>query len=162
MRWAGFLFFVTLQREIPFGEAIPFEYVSVNSRETNTDIVNTLAEVHESWPRKDEIRDENNKTRTNFTITEENSENKVPLEVTLKGRDALVDDKHVRSHDRCEIKLEDIQWIQSKFRGTDLILSIPFLPSPPQVNEVRNIKDIFLIIELFSANSLENKRRQYH
>ena len=132
MRWTGFLFFVTLQREIPFGEAIPFEYVSVNSRETNTDIVNTLAEVHESWPRKDEIQDENNKTRTNSTITEEKSENKVPLEVTLKGKDAHVDD-------RCEIKLEDIQWKQSKFRGTDLILSIPFLPSPPPVNEVRNI-----------------------
>ena len=141
MRWTGFLFFVTLQREIPFGKAR-----SVNSRETYADIVNALAEIHESWRRKDEIQDENNKTCTYSAISEEKSENKVPLEVTLKGKDAHVDDKHVRSHDRCELKLEDIQWKQSKFRSTDLILSIPFLPSPPPVNEVRNIKDNFCLI----------------
>ena len=151
MRWTGFLFFVTLQREIPFGEG------RETSRETYTDIVNTLAEVHESWRKKDQIQEENNETNTNSTITEEKSENKIPLEVTLKKRvrgivskhsrstrkDANVDDKHVRNHNRCEISLEDIQWKQSKFRGTDLILSIPFLPSPPPVKEVRNIKNHF-------------------
>ena len=139
MRWTGFLFFVTLQREIPFGKAR-----SVNSRETYADIVNALAEIHESWRRKDEIQDENNKTCTYSAISEEKSENKVPLEVTLKGRDALVDDKHVRSHDRCEIKLEDIQWIQSKFRGTDLNLSISLMSSPLRVNEVRYFRIVLI------------------
>ena len=145
MRWTGFLFFVTLQREIPFGKAR-----SVNSRETYADIVNALSEIHESWRRKDEIQDANNKTRTNSDISERKSENKVPLEVTLKGTDAHVDDKHIRSHDRREIKLEDIQWKQSKFRGTDLILSIPFLPTLPPVNEVRNIKKHFNNKTIFS------------
>ena len=161
MRWTGFLFFVTLQREIPFGEG------RETSRETYTDIVNTLAEVHESWRKKDQIQEENNETNTNSTITEEKSENKVPLEVTLKrkvrsivskdflsrkriksrlqaGRntrkDARVNGRDVKSHDRCVIKLEDIRWKQSNISGTDIILSIPFLPSPPPLNEVRSMK----------------------
>ena len=57
--------------------------------------------------------------------------------VTLERKDEYVDGKHVKRHDLCEIKLEDIQWKQSKFRGTDLNLSIPLMSSPLRVNEVR-------------------------
>ena len=48
MRWTGFLFFVTLQREIPLLETHP-----LNSRETYTVLPPPppLAEVHESWRR---------------------------------------------------------------------------------------------------------------
>ena len=57
--------------------------------------------------------------------------------VTLERKDEYVDGKHVKRHDLCEIKLEDIQRKQSKFRGTDLNLSIPLMSSPLRVNEVR-------------------------
>ena len=119
MRWANFLFFLTLQREIPFGNAR-----SVNSRETFTDIVK--AEIKEFLRRIDE-----NNVKTNTTLTEETSENNFNL-----TENANVDDKDHKSHDHYEIKFEDIQWKRSKFRGTDFILSFPFLPPFQSVNEV--------------------------
>ena len=119
MRWANFLFFLTLQREIPFGNAR-----SVNSRETFTDIVK--AEIKEFLRRIDE-----NNEKTNTTLTEETSENNFNL-----TENANVDDRDHKSNDHYEIKFEDIQWKRSKFRGTDFILSFPFLPPFQSVNEV--------------------------
>ena len=173
MRLTGFLIFVTLQREITskFVTTLPFGKArSATSRETYTNILNTkklLAEIHESWLRKDEIEDENNKKGTNSAITKDKSENKVPLE----RKDAYVDGKHVRRHDLCEIKLDDIQWNRN---GTDLILSLPFLTSPLPVNEVSNIKNRFNNVNvsslmevthggycIFPIHALTNIRRRH-
>ena len=117
MRWTNFLFFVTLQREIPFGNAR-----SVNSRETFTDILKALAEIKEFLRRNDENNEENN------TLTEETSE---------KNFDLITENDNVDTNDHFEIEFEDIQWKRSKFRGTDFILSFPFLPPFQSVNEVR-------------------------
>ena len=115
MRWTDFLFFLTLQHEIPIGNAR-----SVNLRETSTDIVKALAEIKESLRRNDENNEENN-----TTLTEETSENNFDL---------ITENAHVDA--QLEIVFEDIQWKRSKFRGTDFILSFPFLPPFQSVNEV--------------------------
>ena len=108
---------MTLQREIPFGNAR-----SVNSRETFTDIVKALAEIKESLRRNEENNEENN-----TSLTEETSENNFDL---------ITENANVDAHDHLEILFEDIQWKRSKFRGTDFIISFPFLPPFQSVNEV--------------------------
>ena len=118
MRWTHFLFFVTLQREVPFGNAR-----SVNSRETFTDIVKGLAEIKELLRRNYEKNQENN-----TKLTEETSENNFDL---------ITENANVDANDHFQIEFEDIQWKRSKFRGTDFILSFPFLPPFQSVNEVR-------------------------
>ena len=108
MHWTNFIFFMTLQREIPFGNAR-----SVNFRETFTDIVKDLAEIKEFLRRNDENNEENN------TLSEKTSE---------KNSDSITENANVDAYDHFEIEFEDIQWKRSKFRGTDFILSFLFLP----------------------------------
>ena len=130
MRWANFLFFVTLQHRVPFGQA------AVSSRETFTDVSesvnNTRAEIQfyrNYLRRNDENKDQNNTTYT---------EDKLEQIAGLIKKNAIVDEEDVKSKNRSEINLEDIQWKQFIFGATDSILFIPYLEHIQLVNQVRS------------------------
>ena len=140
MRLTDILLFVAIQQEIPLGKAR-----SVNSREPFSTARETFDEIVNSLEKsifdfqQTFFKNENNTKNdieSNFTLSEDKSEQN-DGNVTEWSIGYVKNHKDdVKNFHRNEVKLEDIRWNQSKLRGTDVWVFVPYFTLFQSANQV--------------------------
>ena len=140
MRLSDILFFLAFHQEIPLGEARSFNSRKhfATARETYDEIVNDLEIVNEPFFKND--NDTKNEIEYNFIVSQLSDWMR---NFTIEYVNLYDDDVNLH---RGEIKLEDIRWNQSKLRGTDVWVFVPYFTLFQSANQVNIMFLEFLLL----------------